>query len=132
VDIPSNIYKYIVSTTNPTLRVIYKVKITKKNQMIMAKFEKGNKLGTGRPKGALNRSTEEMKLTIARAVNNTLSSLTTDLEEIKKRNPERAMELAFKLLEYSLPRLKSIDMNATLDVHQRIEKVVIEIKKNDS
>ena len=98
----------------------------------MAKFEKGNKLATGRPKGALNRSTEEMKLTIARAVNNTLSSLTTDLEEIKKRNPERAMELAFKLLEYSLPRLKSIDMNATLDVHQRIEKVVIEIKKNDS
>ena len=43
----------------------------------MAKFEKGNKLG-GRKPGELNRSTEEMKLTIARAVNNTLSTIQAD------------------------------------------------------
>jgi hypothetical protein len=38
----------------------------------------------GRPKGALNRSTEAMKLTIARAVNNTLNTIQEDLEEIKR------------------------------------------------
>ena len=46
---------------------------------------------SGRPKGALNRSTEMMKLTIARAVDNTLNTLSTDLEKIKKKDPERAM-----------------------------------------
>jgi hypothetical protein len=44
----------------------------------MGKFEKGHKLATGRPKEALNRSTEEMKLTIARAVNNTLNTISSD------------------------------------------------------
>jgi hypothetical protein len=32
----------------------------------------------GRPLGALNRSTEQMKLTIARAVNNTLDTIQKD------------------------------------------------------
>jgi hypothetical protein len=68
----------------------------------MAKFEKGNKLSKGRPPGALNRSTEEMKLTIARAVNNTLNTISKDLEEIKKRDPEKAIDLALKLMEYYL------------------------------
>jgi len=31
-------------------------------------FQKGHKLATGRPRGAVNRSTEMMKVTIARAV----------------------------------------------------------------
>lgn len=95
----------------------------------MARFEKGHKLATGRPKGALNRSTEEMKLTISRAVNNTLSSISKDLEEIKKRNPERAMELALRLLEYTMPKLKSVDINGSLQVDQRIQQITININK---
>ena len=35
----------------------------------MAKFEKGHTLSKGRPVGAMNRSTEQMKLTLARAAN---------------------------------------------------------------
>jgi hypothetical protein len=97
----------------------------------MAKFEKGNKLSKGRPAGALNRSTEEMKLTITRAVNNTLNSLTKDLEEIKKRNPERAMELALKLLEYTMPKLKSVDINGSLQVDQRIQQITVNINKKE-
>jgi hypothetical protein len=42
-------------------------------------FEKGNKLSKGRPKGAVNRSTEMMKVTIARAIDNTLNTLSTEL-----------------------------------------------------
>jgi hypothetical protein len=36
----------------------------------------------GRPKGALNRTTEQMRLTINRAVNSTLATLQKDLEEL--------------------------------------------------
>ena len=97
----------------------------------MGKFEKGNKMSKGRPVGALNRSTEETKLTITRAVNNTLNTISKDLEDIKKRNPERAMELALKLLEYTMPKLKSVDINGSLQVDQRIQQITVNINKKE-
>ena len=96
----------------------------------MAKFEVGNTFGKGRPPGKLNRSTEEMKLTIARAVNNTLSTISEDLEKIRKENPERAMELALKLMEYTLPKLSRTEMRAETD--QRIQQINVNINKSGS
>lgn len=92
----------------------------------MAKFEKGNKLG-GRKKGSLNRSTEMMKLTIARAVNHSLSELQKDLDEIRKENPAKAMELSIKLMDYVLPKLKSMDVKLDADVKQSIEQIKVEV-----
>ena len=81
-------------------------------------FEKGNKLGKGRPPGVPNRTTEQAKLTIQRAVNGVLDTMSKDLEEIKKKDPVKAMELAIKLLEYSIPKLKSVDVKGTMEVNQ--------------
>ena len=93
-------------------------------------FQKGNKLSTGRPKGAVNRSTEEMKLTIARAVNNTLNTLSSDLEKIRKEDPERAIDLALKLMEYALPKLSRTEMKA--EIEQKIQQITINITKSGS
>lgn len=95
-------------------------------------FEKGNKLAKGRPKGSPNRTTEQAKLTIQRAVNGILDTMQSDLQEIKKRDPVRAMELAIKLLEFSVPKLKSIDMNATMEIDQRIHQITVNINKSGS
>lgn len=91
----------------------------------MAKFETGHKLAKGRPKGALNRSTEMMKLTIARAIDNTLNTLSTDLEKIKKKDPERAIELALKLMEFALPKLSRTEMKA--EIEQKIQAINVNI-----
>jgi hypothetical protein len=88
-------------------------------------FQKGNKLSTGRPKGALNRSTEEMKLTLARATNNVLSTINKDLEDIKKKDPARAIELAMKLMEFTLPKLSRTEMKAEID--QRIHQISVNV-----
>jgi hypothetical protein len=93
----------------------------------MAKFEKGQKAGPGRPKGMLNRSTAQMKLTIARAINHQLGQLQKDLDEIRKENPAKAMELAIKLMEYTIPKLKSVDMNIDADITAKIERLEIEV-----
>jgi hypothetical protein len=93
-------------------------------------FEKGHKLATGRPKGAINRSTEMMKLTIARAVDNTLNTLSSDLEKIRKEDPERAIELALKLMEFTLPKLSRTEMRAEID--QRIHTISVNITKSGS
>jgi hypothetical protein len=93
-------------------------------------FEKGNKLSKGRPKGAINRSTEMMKLTIARAVDNTLNTLSADLDKIRKDDPERAIELALKLMEYTLPKLSRTEMKA--EIEQKIQSINININKSGS
>ena len=90
-------------------------------------FEKGNKMSKGRPKGALNRSTEMIKLSIARAVDNTLNTLSTDLDKIRKDDPERAIQLALKLMEFTIPKLKSVDLKGTVDVNQKIQQISIHI-----
>jgi hypothetical protein len=93
-------------------------------------FEKGNKLSKGRPVGALNRSTEQMKLTLARAVNNTLNTLSEDLEKIRQRDPEKAVELAIKLMEFTVPKLSRTEMKAEID--QRIHSINVNITKSGS
>ena len=92
-------------------------------------FEKGNKLGKGRPAGALNRSTEQMKLTLARAANNTLNTIADDLEKIRKKDPEKAIELSLKLMEYVLPKLSRTEMKAEIDT--RIQAINVNIAQKN-
>ena len=93
-------------------------------------FQKGHKLATGRPRGAVNRSTEMMKVTIARAVDNTLNTLSADLEKITKHDPERAIELALKLMEFTLPKLSRTEMKA--EIEQKIQQINVNINKSGS
>jgi hypothetical protein len=93
-------------------------------------FQKGHKLATGRPRGAVNRSTEMMKVTIARAVDNTLNTLSADLDKIRKNDPERAIELALKLMEFTLPKLSRTEMKA--EIEQKIQSINVNINKSGS
>ena len=95
----------------------------------MAKFEKGNKMGKGRPKGSLNRSTEQAKLTLSRLANKGLDNISEDIEKIRKTNPVKAAELYIKILEYVVPKLKAVDMKVEGDIKTKIEKITIEVKQ---
>lgn len=90
-------------------------------------FEKNDKRinRAGRPVGALNRSTEQMKLNLARATNNTLNHLSEDLEKIRKKDPEKAIELALKLMEYTLPKLSRTEVKA--EIEQRVQQISVNI-----
>jgi hypothetical protein len=88
-------------------------------------FKPGHKLAKGRPVGSLNRSTEMMKLSVARATNSVLDNLTSDLEKIRKSDPEAAINIALKLLEFSMPKLSRTEMKA--DINQRIEQITVNV-----
>ena len=90
-------------------------------------FEKNDKRinRSGRPVGALNRSTEQMKLNLARATNNTLNHLSEDLEKIRKKDPEKAIELALKLMEYTIPKLSRTEVKA--EIEQRVHQISVNI-----
>jgi hypothetical protein len=93
-------------------------------------FEKGHKLATGRPTGALNRSTEQAKLAVARLANSGLDALREDLEKIRKNDPIEAAKLYMRLLEYIVPKKASVEMKAEID--QRIQQISVNINKSGS
>ena len=90
-------------------------------------FEKGNKLGKGRPKGKLNRSTEMAKLTLARLANTGLNNINEDLEKIRKKDPAQAAQIYLKLLEFVVPRLKAVDMQVSGEVNHKVDSIKVEV-----
>ena len=92
-------------------------------------FQKGNKLSKGRPKGAINRSTEMMKLSVARATNQVLNDLPKLLEDMKEKDPIKAVEIALKLLEFHLPKQSRVEMKG--EIEQKIQQITVNINKND-
>jgi hypothetical protein len=97
----------------------------------MAKFEKGNTFGKGRPKGATNRSTEMMKVNVARAINLGLDYIKEDYEKIRKEDPAKALQILTKLMDFALPRMKAVDMEVKAEVNAKIEKLQIEVIQRD-
>jgi hypothetical protein len=93
-------------------------------------FKPGHKLSTGRPVGSINRSTEQMKLSIARATNSVLDDLPKLLDDMKKKDPRSAIDLVIKLLEYNLPKQSRVEMRAEID--QRIHQISVNINKSGS
>jgi hypothetical protein len=91
----------------------------------MAKFEKGNTLSKGRPKGAINRSTEMMKVSIARATNRVLDDLPKIMDEMIKKDPKSAVDIALKLLEFHMPKMSRVEMKA--EIEKRIQAINVNI-----
>jgi len=92
-------------------------------------FTKGHKLAKGRPVGALNRSTEQMKLSIARATNRVLDDLPTIMDKLMREDPKAAVDLSIKLLEFNLPKLSRTEMRA--EIEQRIHQIAVNITQSN-
>jgi hypothetical protein len=94
-------------------------------------FQPGHNLGKGRPKGSINRSTEQAKLTLARLANKGLDNISADIDEIRKENPIKAAEIYLKILEYVVPKLRSVDMKVDAEVNAKVEQIKIEVIQKD-
>jgi precorrin-4 methylase len=71
-----------------------------------------------------------MKLTLARAANKTLDTISEDLEKIRKENPEKAIQLALQLMEYVMPKLSRTEMKA--EINQRIQQINVNVNRTVS
>jgi hypothetical protein len=93
-------------------------------------FEKGHKLAKGRPPGAINRSTEQMKLSIARATNRVLDDMPVILDKLIKEDPKAAVDLAIKLMEFHIPKMSRVEMKA--EIEQKIQQISVNINRTGS
>ena len=93
-------------------------------------FKVGNKLSKGRPPGKLNRTTEMMKLSVARGTNKVLDNLPQILEDLMEKDPKGAVDIALKLLEFHLPKQSRIELKG--EIEQKIQSINININKSGS
>lgn len=99
----------------------------------MSKFKsgkdwKGNKFG--RPKGSKNRSSEMQKVNIQRMINEGLDFMKEDYHKIREDDPAKALTLLLKMMEYSIPKLKSVEHKG--EIEQKISEIKININKSGS
>lgn len=66
---------------------------------------------TGRPKGAENKETKRLREAIAALTEGGLDDFQACLAEIREDNPAKFLEMYLRLLEYTLPKLRSVDTN---------------------
>jgi hypothetical protein len=92
-------------------------------------FEKGHKLAKGRPAGSINRSTEQMKLSIARATNRVLDDMPVILDKLIKEDPKAAVDLAIKLMEFHIPKMSRIEMKA--EIEAKIQQISVNVNRNE-
>lgn len=93
-------------------------------------FLEGNKLG-GRKPGSLNKTNEKIRATIAKLTDQKFQHLDTAFESVREDSPGKYIELYLRLLEYTTPKLRSIDTKMELG-ETSIEKITIEVKQKPS
>lgn len=74
------------------------------------KFQPGNDHGKGRKKGSVNKSTANLRYSFTLLVENNLSRIQRDLDELSPRDRIKAIT---ELSKYVLPQLKSIEYKDT-------------------
>ncbi len=68
-------------------------------------FQPGHPGGPGRPKGAPNKTTRDIRQAYQNLVEMNLENMTSWLASVAAEDPEKAMDLMLKLSEYIIPKL---------------------------
>jgi hypothetical protein len=77
----------------------------------MPEFKKGQSGNRrGRPKGAVNKSTKEIKEAFQMLLEQNLPHLNKWLQEVASEDPEKALSLVLRLSEYIIPKLARQEM----------------------
>lgn len=94
----------------------------------MAKFEKGNKKGKGRPKGSQNKTNKENRERVSWC----LSILEETLEDdLKSLSSSEKVKTYTTLLEYALPKLQRVAHTGPNDERLQIKIEVINDDDNN-
>jgi hypothetical protein len=93
-------------------------------------FEKGHNLGQGRPKGAENKEKKTLRESINAILEGGVEDFNSTMAELRETNPKAYLDTYIKLIDFGLPRLKSVD--TIISTKDNIESIKIEIKKTNS
>lgn len=78
----------------------------------MARFEKGNTHGKGRPKGSKNRTNEKIRNAFLKFVSNNVDEMQESFDLLE---PKERFKVLLDVTKFILPTLKSIEYGNVLD-----------------
>lgn len=84
----------------------------------------------GRPKGAENLETKKLRLMLSKVTDDNAVGFGEAMEDLRKNYPIKFVELYLKLLEYSMPKLRSIEASVDLE-SSTLGKIIVEIVAKD-
>ena len=90
-------------------------------------FQPGNNLGQGRPKGAVNKDNKPIKDAIHAIVEGNLPDFARVLGEMQETNPVKYTENIRALMEYTIPKMRSIDTTFDIAEDSALSKISIEV-----
>lgn len=100
----------------------------------MGKFEKGNTIGKGRPKGSQNRATTKLKDKVQELLDGNFDTVQDDLDQCE---PHIRLKLMIDLMAYVMPKQKAIEATVTaisdmtpgkVERLERMSELMIEIE----
>ena len=71
------------------------------------RFEVGNKMGKGRPKGATNKSTEIVKKAVGKLLESNIDAVQSDLDKMQPRDRVNAL---LQFLKFHIPTQKAVEV----------------------
>lgn len=71
---------------------------------------------SGRPKGAANKTTSEIREAFKQLVSNNIDTLQSDLEKVK---PDQRISFILKMAEFFLPKLQSVSIENQLEIEYK-------------
>ena len=93
-------------------------------------FEKGNSGNPeGRPKGAVNKTSSQLRETITDFLENNFEKIVTDFEGLK---PKERVKVYCDLLQYGLPRLQAIQLETDFErlTDEQLDDIIESLKQS--
>ena len=90
-------------------------------------FKPGEKSLGGRPKGAENKEVKTLRESINAILEGGIEDFNGAMSELRETNPGKYLDIYVKLIEYGMPKLRSVD--TTISAKDNVESIKIEIKK---
>jgi hypothetical protein len=70
----------------------------------------------GRPKGALNKSTQTFRDTVSKLLEDNSKNVGVWLTRVAEHDPGKALDLMAKLAEYAAPKLSKVEVSGDVEV----------------
>lgn len=95
----------------------------------MAKFEKGNKMSRGRPKGSKNKSTIEIRDFFTQFVGNRIEDLDKAFDEL---DAKEKFKFLLDMAKFVVPTLRSVGSTIDELSDEQFERIVTQIKEENN